>query len=62
MDDLGDGKNEKEVSVAEEGHTLEDITVSALPEDTVDPVYAAKAHVLNNAIQGMILQVGLRSR
>ena len=56
MDDLGDGKAEKEVNVdAENGHTLEDITVSALPEDTVDPVYAAKAHVLNNAIQGMIL-------
>ena len=59
MDDLGDGKAE-EVSVdVENGHALEDITVSALPEDTVDPVYAAKAHVLNNAIQGMILQVWL---
>jgi MFS family permease len=33
------------------GHNVEDVTVSALPEGTVDPVYAAKAHILNNAIQ-----------
>lgn len=49
-----DEKLEKDLSVdATPGHGVEDITASALPEDTVDPVYAAKAHILNNAIQAI---------
>ena len=30
---------------------VEDMTTPVLSEDSVDPVYQAKAHVLNNAIQ-----------
>ncbi|MCJ1247862.1 hypothetical protein MMC30_005077 [Trapelia coarctata] len=49
-----DEKVDKDLSVdAVPGTGVEDITVSALPEDTVDPVYAAKARVLNNAIQAI---------
>jgi len=54
MANPADEKLDKDLSVdAVPGHGVEDITVSALPKDTVDPVYAAKAHVLNNAIQAI---------
>jgi MFS family permease len=42
---------EKRPEHVEEPPQLEVETVAALPEDQLDPVYAAKAHVLNNAIQ-----------
>ncbi|MCJ1474193.1 hypothetical protein MMC13_002851 [Lambiella insularis] len=49
---IAEDKASKEVSVdALQNETLDDVTVSALPKGTLDPVYAAKAHVLNNAIQ-----------
>jgi hypothetical protein len=34
-----------------DGDSLNAVTVAALPKGTLDPVYAAKATVLNNAIQ-----------
>ncbi|MCJ1402347.1 hypothetical protein MMC11_005567 [Xylographa trunciseda] len=47
-----EGKEGKDVSVdGIHNDVVDDLTVSALPEGTLDPVYTAKAHVLNNAIQ-----------
>ena len=52
MEDSKDGNIDKEVSVGTAPTAaFDDITKSALPEGTVDSVYAAKAHALNNAIQ-----------
>ena len=44
---------EKEVGKhpLEETQAIETDTALALPEGTLDPVYEAKAHVLNNAVQ-----------
>ena len=43
---------EKSSQTSDSGH-IEDLTVSALPEGTLDPVYTAKAHLLNNAIHSL---------
>jgi hypothetical protein len=45
-----DGK-EKEGNRAPEVLSLHDAPAAVLSEDTLDPVYAAKARVLNKAIQ-----------
>lgn len=53
LDEMGDTKKEQDANVTyEEGILSNEVAAEGVLKGALDPVYEAKAHVLNNAVSG----------